>query len=271
MRAFVVTADPDSVELASDALWQIGVSAVEERRAGEVVELWTSVGDDDAAIDAARTALRGWSARVVDVDESVAASWRRHAAATWIDERLVVRPAWVPLDPPPSAQVDVVSIEPGSTFGLGDHPTTVLTLRAMRAVITPGVAVLDVGCGSGVLSVVACRLGAAHATAIDIAPEAVPVTTANAISNGVSDRIAVSNAPLHLVEGSFDVVVANILAPVLVALAADLRRVLAPTGALIISGVLDGHHRHVEEALRPLRMVDRLTMDGWAALTLRSA
>jgi ribosomal protein L11 methyltransferase len=106
-------------------------------------------------------------------------------------------------------------------------------------------------------------------TAIDVAAEAVPVTRANAIANDVSERIAVSTTSLGEVEGSFDVVVANILAPVLVALAGDLRRVLAPGGALIVSGVLADHHRHVEDALRPLRTVDRLTMDGWAALTLR--
>jgi ribosomal protein L11 methyltransferase len=175
----------------------------------------------------------------------------------------------VELDPVPPADVDVVSVEPGSTFGLGDHPTTILTLRAMRAALAAGMTVLDVGCGSGVLSVVACRLGAAHATAIDVAAEAVPVTRANAIANDVSERIAVSTTSLGEVEGSFDVVVANILASVLVALAGDLRRVLAPGGALIVSGVLADHHRHVEDALRPLRTVDRLTMDGWAALTLR--
>ena len=127
---------------------------------------------------------------------------------------------------------------------------------------------LDVGCGSGVLAVGACVLGAPRATAIDIAPAAVSVTRANAAVNGVADRIDVSTTPLAHIDGQFDIVVANILAPTLIALADDLARVVALSGCLIISGLLSTRHSHVEAALHPLRRTHRDTLDGWAAITL---
>jgi ribosomal protein L11 methyltransferase len=243
------------------------VVAIEERVVAAGVELWTSLGDDvAAAVDAASDRLARWPWRLVEVDESVAETWRDHAEPVWIDADLVICPAWVPFDAGPT--VTVVRIEPGPTFGLGDHPTTRLALRAIRSSMHEGATILDVGCGSGVLAVGACLLGAAHATAIDISPASVPTTRLNAAVNGVADRVEVSTTPLAQLDGRYDVVVANILAPVLIELAADLRRMLAPSGVLIISGVLADQHEHVEAALRPLQRTGRATLDGWAAVTL---
>jgi ribosomal protein L11 methyltransferase len=113
-------------------------------------------------------------------------------------------------------------------------------------------------------------LGASSARAIDIAPASVEVTRANADLNRVGDRIDVSTTALADVDGQFDIVVANILAPTLIDLAEDLIRVTAPRGALVISGVLADRHEHVEAALQPLERSNRATLDGWAALTLAS-
>ncbi|MEP7113988.1 MAG: 50S ribosomal protein L11 methyltransferase [Ilumatobacteraceae bacterium] len=256
-------------EVACDVLWSLGVVAIEERVADGNVELWTSLGDDPGVARLAATrCLERWPWRFVDIDETVADTWRDHASAVHIDEDLVICPAWVPFEPP--VGVTVLRIEPGATFGLGDHPTTVLSMRAIRAALVSGATVLDVGCGSGVLAVGACVLGASRATAIDIAPAAVPTTQANASANGVADRVHVSTTPLSHIGECFDLVVANILAPTLIELADDLHRVLAPTGVLIISGVLANRHEHVEAALRPLRRTRRDTLDGWAAVTLRT-
>ena len=269
MRAFVVTVPVPDAEVASDLLWSLGVVAVEERAAGAgVVELWTSLGEDPdgaaAAQWAALPATTAWDARFVDVDERVADTWREFAQPVDVAPGLVVCPAWV--EYPVTPGVDVLFIEPGSTFGLGDHPTTVLSLRAVLGMVRPGDRVLDVGCGSGVLAIAAMRAGAASALAIDIAPAAVPVTTANATRNGV--EVSVSTTPLEDVEGVFDMVVANILAPTLVDLAPHLRRV---TGrVLIVSGVLDGRYDHVIEALSPMMPVDVEVLDGWAAVSLRA-
>ncbi len=267
MHAVVVSVHEAEVELASDVLWSLGVVAIEERPTALHVELWTSLGEDTDAVSAVLSQRLGpWPWRFVEVDETVADNWRAHAEPVWVDNDLVICPSWVPF-----AAVDGVTtlrIEPGSTFGLGDHPTTILSMRAVRASLVGGATVLDVGCGSGVLAVGACVLGASKATAIDISPASVPTTEANAAANGVADRVRVSTTPLALIDGTYDIVVANILAPVLIELADDLRRVVAPGGVLVISGVLAGHHQHVEAALRPLRTRTVSTHNGWAALTL---
>ena len=271
MLGLVVTTPPDEVELASDALWGLGVVAIEERARGDDVELWTSLGNDRNAVFAAASALLAkWPWRLVDVDDAIADSWRMHAGPTWVDDDFVICPAWVPFEVPPG--VTVLRIEPGATFGLGDHPTTILSMRAIRAVLRAVLhedsTVLDVGCGSGVLAVGACVLGASSARAIDLAPASVDVTRTNAELNAVGDRVDVSTTPLAEVDGQFDIVVANILAPTLIDLADDLIRVTAPQGSLVISGVLADRHEQVEAALRPLQRRHRSTLDGWAALTL---
>ena len=266
MQAVVLTVDPLDVEVASDELWALGVVAVEERlTAVGSVELWTSLGDDESSIIAALHGLH-WPWRFEYVDESVSETWRRHALPVWIADDLVVHPAWV--DPGPLGDALAIAIEPGATFGLGDHPTTILTMLALRAVTTPGATVLDVGCGSGVLSVAACRFGAARVAAIDISPASVPTTHQNAELNGVGGLITVSTTPLAEIEDTYDIVLANILAPTLIELAADLLRVMSRDGRLIISGILTEHHEHVLAALAPLRSVACLERDGWSAITL---
>jgi ribosomal protein L11 methyltransferase len=260
MRQLVVTVPPAEVELASDVLWGLGVVAVEERAgADDSVELWTSVGDDVDDVELA------WPWQFVEVDASVADTWRQFAAPIHVADDLVVQPAWVPYDARPGETVLV--IEPGSTFGMGDHPTTRLTLVAARRWVQHGTRVLDVGCGSGVLAVGAMVFGAGAAVGIDIAPAAVPITRQNATANGV--QVQVSTTPLEEVGGQYDLVLANILAPALIALAPHLRRVLAPGGTLVISGILADAHDHVLEALVPLEAMETDTLDGWAAVTLR--
>lgn len=271
MIALVVDVAADEAEIAADALWGLGVVAVEERDGADGrIELWTSLGDE---IDIVREALAdfplAWRTRFVEVDDAVVDTWREHATPTWVDEGLVVRPVWVEAGVPDG--VVVLDIEPGATFGMGDHPTTVLSLRALRSLMSTGgvSTVLDVGCGSGVLAIAAVRLGAASAVAIDISPAAAVMTVENAVRNGVADRIEASTTPLQDVTGTYDVVLANILAPALIELSGDLRRVLAPGGSLVISGILADRHDHVLAALAPLRMVETLELDGWVAVTLR--
>ena len=152
MLALVVTVPASEAELASDALWALGVAAIEERRPtatadrreDHFVELWTSLGDDvDAVTRAAEAFPKRWRWRTVELDAAVAESWRAHAVPSWVDADLVVVPAWQDVPTPPA--VLRVDIDPGAAFGLGDHPTTVLSLRLLREVQWPGASVLDVG------------------------------------------------------------------------------------------------------------------------------
>lgn len=280
MLALVVTVAADQVELASDALWAMGVVAIEERsEPGGAVELWTALGDDEPSVDRllndlASAADATWAWRFVEVDERVADTWRLHARPTWVTDRLVVAPAWLP-PPETSDGAVVISIEPGATFGAGDHPTTVLSLRVLDELVRSAGErarawrVLDVGCGSGVLAIAAVALGVGVADAIDISPASVPVTMSNAAANGVSAAVTVSTTPLAEVQAEYDLVLANILAPTLIDLAPDLLRVMAAQATLVISGVLASRHDHVVEALAPLRVRATEQLDGWAAVSLR--
>lgn len=277
MAAFVVIVPAADVEVAADVLWQLGVRAIEERRTNDdAVELWTAVGAEPSAIERAVTAIAGrWPHRTVEIDEVTTEAWREHARPMRVRDGLIVVPAWsehvvdTTEDPAPL----VVAIEPGGAFGLGDHPTTLLSLRAVADLIdrsSEGACdLLDVGCGTGVIAVTAALLQDRPARAIDIASAAVEATADNARRNGVADRVIVDSTDVSDVEGDFDIVVANILAPTLIAMAADLARLTRGDGRLVISGILAERHEHVLDALAPM-IVDRTEeLDGWVAVTLR--
>lgn len=268
VRVTVLTVPAADAELAGDRMMQAGAFAVEERDLGDArVELRASLADAlPVAIERLGTLPDDWSVRIDEVDATPADTWREHALPIEVVDDLVIRPAWLP----PIARPGVVevAIEPGAAFGLGDHPTTRLSAAAVWRSVSDGDTVLDVGCGTGVLAIVGVLAGAQRAVGVDIAEAAVPVTIDNAARNGVAGRITVSTTPLERVEGSYDVVVANILAPALIALADDLQRVVSPGGRLIISGILAERHDHVLAALAPMLPARTTTLDGWAAVEL---
>jgi ribosomal protein L11 methyltransferase len=176
-------------------------------------------------------------------------------------------PAWQ--DHALDDRIVTIAVEPGGAFGLGDHPTTLLSLRAARRHLGAGRDVLDVGCGTGVISVMAALVAQSSVRAIDVASAAVEATRDNAARNGVSDHVDVDTTPLGELDGMFHLVVANILAPTLIELADDLRRLTATTGRLVISGILAEGHDHVLAALAPMVAERTDMLDGWAAVTLR--
>lgn len=281
-RLIRVTVGPELAEMVSDRMWSWGVRGVTEADTADGrVTLSTSVGDDKDAIARALGSLDpSWSWRVDDVDATAAEDWRRFAEPVECVGGVVIAPAW---QPAPETDDLVIAIEPGSAFGLGDHPTTRSSVTALVAELDrradaghPANSVLDVGCGTGVLAIVAARKGVGEVRAIDLADAAVGATLDNAERNGLGGRIRANTDELGELErpaDGYDLVIANILAPTLVSMASDLRRLLADDGTLIISGILsegNGHgHRHVLDALFPMRTVATIDDDGWATVTLR--
>jgi ribosomal protein L11 methyltransferase len=181
--------------------------------------------------------------RAVD-EEDWAEAWKAHYQPIPIGRRLLILPAWIPAQSPDRLPL---ILDPGMAFGTGAHPTTQMMLAAIEDHLQPGQTVADLGCGSGILSIAAARLGARHALALDIDAQAVESARRNAQRNGLADRIQVETGSLErLLEeverggSAFDLVLANILAPVLHdMLLRGLGRSVSPGGKLILSGILD--------------------------------
>ncbi len=263
-----VVTNPTDVEFVADLLWGLGASALSEHwHSDGTVTLRTSLGENRSSVIEAIDSLPAdlnW--RFEDIDDSIGTEWRSHVAPVPVTADLEIVPAWIDVETPTVGTR--ILIEPGATFGLGDHPTTRACLSILAEIEVHGRSVLDVGCGSGVLGITALALGATRAVGVDITPAAVEVSQENARRNGVDDRWFATTNELASIRTDFDIVVANILAPTLIELSDELRRLVKPDGLLVISGVLDGHYQHVLDALSPLRVVECRVIDGWAAVVL---
>jgi len=194
-------------------------------------------------------------------------AWER----AWLDafhpmrfgERLWVCPTG---QRPEQADAVVVDLDPGLAFGTGTHPTTALCLRWLDRHPPRGLRVLDYGCGSGILSIAALRLGAAEVTALDHDPQALEASASNAHKNGVEQRLCLlpvgTSAP-----GQYDLVLANILAGTLVELAPRITQKVAPGGHLILSGILHEQAEQVMAAYRDhFRLAPPKLQEGWVLL-----
>lgn len=275
----VIRTTPTEVEFVSDLLWSLGVVAIEEHwDPNGVVRLQTSLGDDLEVVNQAMNSLPvvlDWS--TTTVNETVANTWREFAQPTVIGQRIVIAPVWCAEQQVAEAvaslsdpnQAMVIPIEPASTFGMGDHPTTMSSLLMIEKYLKSDDVLIDVGCGSGVLGIGALRMGASRAIGMDINPSCVPVSQENARLNQVSDRWSVTTEPVVVIGFPANIVVANILAPALIELSGELKRLTRPDGVLIISGVLAEHYEHVAKALEPLHEFDRIEHGGWAAVAFR--
>jgi ribosomal protein L11 methyltransferase len=198
-----------------------------------------------AAADAASRAL-GLSGRVTEVkDQDWSEAWKSGLAPFRVG-RVFIRPSWTAASPPPGA-VEVV-LDPGMAFGTGTHPTTALCLAAIDGLLAEraGADVLDVGTGSGLLAIAACKLGAARVVATDDDGVALRVAHENAERNGVALELR-ADAP-EAIPGRFPIVVANILANTLVALAPGIAARVAPGGTVLLAGILEGQEEEVRAA-----------------------
>lgn len=267
---------PERLELAQLRLWELGATGLEERdettldrEAGPGLPRVIAAFENEAAAQYALREIRGeYEAEIIYVPrEDWATEWRRGFSAQRIGKRLLLHPSWEAVESD-AAEV-VLTIDPENAFGSGDHETTRLVLQMLDERVGGGETVLDVGCGSGVLSIAALRLGAASALGVDIDEDAVVVAGRNAELNGVSPSLDVSTRPLSEVPGVYDIVLANIETRVLVHMPKALQARIAPGGFLILSGILRVERDELLAAYASMRLEDSLEEGEWCACLLR--
>jgi ribosomal protein L11 methyltransferase len=279
-----VDVDPSEAEEAGALLFELGAEGLEERDATTLVRaapatgrvtLVASFADEAAAREAIAGLPEAWSARLEEVvGDAWRDEWKKHFEPFRISDGIVIRPPW--REYAAVTGEHVIELEPGRAFGTGLHETTRLVAETLAADPTAlaGVRVLDVGCGSGVLSLVALALGAAEVRAIDVDPDAVAVTGENALRNGVSARLATDATPVGEVAGTYPLVLANIESKTLVELAPDLMARLAPGATLVLSGILapavaPAQLEDIRRAYAALEAGEVRTMGEWIAASFR--
>ena len=203
-------------------------------------------------------------------EEDWANNWKQYYHTQRIGKRIVVTPSWEEYTP--SGDDVQMRLDPGMAFGTGTHDTTRLCLELLEKVVTPETRILDVGTGSGILSVGGVLLGAPSALGVDIDPVAVKVANENAEINEVSDKTEFVCGDLtDKVHGKFEIVTANIVADVIIRLLSTVKNYLLKGGVLIVSGIIDTRADEVENACHEAGFVTekRLEHGGWVAIKLR--
>ena len=206
-------------------------------------------------------------------------SWQKYYKPMEVGERLYIVPEWMRDTPVPAGRT-ALYLNPGLTFGTGSHASTQLCLAGVERYTVPGAPVLDLGCGSGILSIAALRLGASRAVAVDIDPKAVGVAYENAALNGIGqdryralagDILTDDGLAAELGETQYPLVLANIVADVIIPLSGKAGRFLKKGGTFLCSGIIDSRAGEVAAALERngLTLLERWERKGWVALAAR--
>ena len=198
-------------------------------------------------------------------------NWKQHFHPTPVGEKLLIRPLW-------ENEFDadgrkVLNIEPGLAFGTGSHPTTKLCLETLENYITDGARLLDIGCGSGILSIAGLLLGAKSAFGVDIDSIAVKTAKANAAENGFSEPVftVVQGNLSDKVSGKFDIIVANIVADIIIEFNSQVGKYLENGGTYITGGIIENRENDVLYSFEEngFRVIERRENNGWLVFVLK--
>lgn len=205
-------------------------------------------------------------------EEEWATAWKKYYKPVKVSSSITITPTWEEYTP--TEEETVIELDPGMAFGTGTHPTTVLCIQALDKVIKGGEQVVDVGTGSGVLSIAAAKLGAKKVLALDLDYVAVESASQNVLLNRVDDIVSVKQN--HLLEGledQYEVIVANILAEVIIRFVQDAAAVLKPNGTFITSGIIKRKKQEVKDALIAggFAIEEIVEMDDWVAFIAKKA
>lgn len=203
------------------------------------------------------------------VEEDWINNWKQYFKPIPVGQKLLIRPTWEEVQD--SGGRTVLDLDPGLAFGTGTHETTRLCMELLEQYVQPGMNVLDVGCGSGILSVAALLLGADKAVGVDIDELAVKTAVENAEINHVEERFTgICGNLTDQVTGTYDIVVANIVADVIIMLTKDVEQFMKPDTVYLMSGIIDTREQDVLAAVEQhFTIIDRKEEKGWVALSAK--
>ena len=205
-------------------------------------------------------------------DEDWGNTWKDYYKTEKIGERIVISPSWEEYEA--GRDEVVIKLDPGMAFGTGKHPTTEHTIRYLEKYLNVNDSIIDVGCGSGILSIAAAKLGAAHVLSVDNDPTAIKIAEKNIAENTVDGTIEVClNDLLTAIQGEFDMIVGNLIADLIVVMLPQTKDILKPGGLVIVSGILDRKIDRVMNALADngFTVVDQVLDAEWYTLVGRKA
>jgi ribosomal protein L11 methyltransferase len=264
-RLLSITVPNDEIDLVSDFLWSQGVVAVEELQRDSCTELRTSLGTDINNLSALiKSHFPHVQVDVVGIASSVADTWREFAEAVIVSESLQIIPAWKKVEKYDERRS--ILIDPEDTFGLGNHSTTIGALRMGLQVVQDSQRVFDYGCGSGVLGIALAAIKGCAVSAYDIANSARDVLGRNCQRNNVT--VQWIEDPLADFE-TFDVVIANILAPVLKQISSNVLRMTGENSIIVLAGMRTEQWPDVASFYTNCDVVNTEVIDGWICVALR--
>jgi ribosomal protein L11 methyltransferase len=282
----IVVHDPEVTEALTHFLFQMGASAVQQSDAPEGVS--TRAGfPRDTIVSAAETQLDGFLHRLAEIfqlksaptakwlevePDDWAEKWKEGLGPLVVGPTLAVKPTWSAYTP--LAGQTVLALDPGLAFGAGQHPTTFMCLQILeeylRSPARPPDRILDVGSGSGILSLAAAALSTAEVAAVDIDPETLPVAEENLARNNLSGRVALSVGGPQAAAGPFDLILANLTASILIQLQPAMLEAAGGPARLILSGILNEQADDVVAAYEAAgcRLDQRRRTEEWTALVM---
>ncbi|MDD3221212.1 MAG: 50S ribosomal protein L11 methyltransferase [Clostridia bacterium] len=207
-------------------------------------------------------------------------NWKKYWKPFNVDEHIIIKPTWEELENVPEDTL-VVELDPGTAFGTGTHHTTRLCITQLKKYMQPGQKVLDVGCGSGILSIIALLLGAENASATDVDIHAVEAAIENARVNGIGDDVytvltgdVISDSDFRhqIGEHKFDMVLANIFAEIIIPLSGVVKEMMKPGALFITSGIIDEREEDVRQALTAngFEVLETTHSGGWVSFTAKA-
>ncbi|OIU70612.1 50S ribosomal protein L11 methyltransferase [Rossellomorea aquimaris] len=201
-------------------------------------------------------------------EEEWATAWKKYYHPVKISDKFTIVPTWEDYTPVHSDEL-IIELDPGMAFGTGTHPTTVMCIQALERIVKPQDSVIDVGTGSGVLSIAAAMLAASEVKAYDLDEVAVKSARLNVKLNKVQDRVTVDqNNLLNGIAAEADVIVANILAEIILRFTEDAFQLVKPGGYFITSGIIQPKKQEVKEALEHAGFLieEVMVMEDWVAI-----